>query len=98
MEKTENKRMLIVFGIIVTALLVILTSILGLHIPAVPVCVIVLLEAGMAVCLHDVPIWLHSLVIAAQAIAGIATGNVVFMLLCCVIYLAGIFALKYLRD
>ena len=43
------------FGVIVTALLVILVSIFGLHIPAgPPVCVIVLLEAGMAVCLHDV--------------------------------------------
>lgn len=98
MEKTENRKLLIVFGIIVTALLVILASILGLHIPAVPVCVIVLLEAGMAVCLHDVQIWLHGLVIAAQVIAGVVTGNVVFMLLCCVIYLVGIFALKYLRD
>ncbi len=98
MGETENKKMLILFGVIVTTLLVILTSILALGIPAVPVCVIVLLEAGIAVCLHDVPIWLHGLVVLAQVIAGLATGKLVFMLLCCVIYLVGILALKLVRD
>lgn len=98
MQETENKKMLILFGVIVTTLLVILVSILKLDIPAVPVCVIVLLEAGIVVCLHDVPIWLHGLVVIAQVIAGFATGKAVFMLLCCVIYLVGILALRLLRD
>lgn len=98
MGETENKKMLILFGVIVVTLLVILTSILGLGMPPVPVCVIVLLEAGIVVCLHDVPIWLHALVVIAQMIAGFATGNMIFMLLCCVIYLVGILALRLLRD
>ncbi len=98
MGKTENKKMLILFGVIVTTLLVILVSILGLSMSPVPVCVIVLLEAGIVVCLHDVPIWLHGLVIIAQVVAGVLTGNVIFMLLCCVMYLVGILALRLLRD
>lgn len=98
MGETENKKMLILFGVIVTTLLVILAAILGLHMAPVPVCIIVLLEAGMIVCLHDVPVWLHGLVVAAQAVAGIATGNTVFMLLCCVLYLVGILALRLFRD
>lgn len=98
MGETENKKMLILFGVIVTTLLVILVSILGFGIPAVPVCVIVLLEAGIVTCLHDVPIWLHGIVVIAQVAAGFATGNAVFMLLCCVIYLVGILALRLLRD
>ena len=98
MGETENKKMLILFGVIVATLLVILTSILALGIPAVPVCVIVLLEAGIAVCLHDVPIWLHGLVVLAQVIAGLATGKLVFMLLCCVIYLVGILGFKLVRN
>ena len=97
MQATENKKMLILFGMIVTTLLVILTSILWLNIPAVPVCVIVLLEAGIVACLHDVPIWAHGVVVAAQIIAGVLTGNIVFMLLCSVMYVVGIFALKFYR-
>lgn len=97
MADTENKKMLIIFGVIAAVLLVILTSILGLHVPAVAVCVIVLLEAGMVVCLHDVPIWLHGLVIAMQAAAGVVLDHFVFMLLCCVVYLVGILALKFLK-
>lgn len=98
MGETENKKMLILFGVIVTTLLVILVSILGLSMSPVPVCVIVLLEAGMVACLHDVPIWLHGLVIIAQIVAGVLTGHVIFMLLCCVMYLVGILALRLSRD
>lgn len=90
--------MLILFGIIVTTLLVILAAILWLEIPAVPVCVIVLLEAGIIACLHDVPIWVHGLAVALQIIAGVLTGNLIFMLLCCVMYFVGIFALKFYRE
>lgn len=98
MLSTENKKMLILFGIIVTTLLVILAAILWLEIPAVPVCVIVLLEAGIIACLHDVPIWVHGLAIALQIVAGVLTGNLIFMLLCGVMYVAGILALKFYRE
>lgn len=98
MGETENKKMLILFGVIVVTLLVILTSILWLGMLPVPVCVIILLEAGIIVCLHDVPIWLHGLVVIGQMVAGFATDNLIFMLLCCVIYLVGIFALRFMRD
>ena len=55
----DNKQYLLLFGVIVVALAAILASILALKIPVVPVCLIIVLEAGIAVCLHDVPIWLH---------------------------------------
>lgn len=95
MGETDNKRMLILFGVIVAALAVILISILGLKIPAVPVCVIVLIEAALAVCLHDVPIWLHGLVVIAEMIAGILTGGTIFMILCAAMYLVGILSLRF---
>lgn len=98
MTVTENKKMLILFGVITTVLLVIVSSIIGLGIPVVPVCVIVLVEAGIVTCLHDVPIWVHGLAIAVQLIAGVMTDNFIFMLLCCVMYLVGIFALKFYRE
>lgn len=90
--------MLILFGVIVAALLVILASIWGLDVPVVPVCIIVLIEAALAVCLHDVPIWLHGLVVIAQIIAGILCSNVIFIALCVVFYLVGILALRFARD
>ena len=52
----ENQSMLMLFAAIVAALAVILTGIIALHMPVVPVCLIVLLETGIACCLHDVPI------------------------------------------
>lgn len=94
----ENKSMLILFGVIVAALLVILVSIMGLKVPVVPVCVIVLIEAALSVCLHDVPIWLHGLVVIAQIVAGILCGRLIFIALCALIYLVGILALKFIRE
>ena len=67
----DNKQYLLLFGVIVVALAAILVSILALKIPVVPVCLIIVLEAGIAVCLHDVPIWLHGLVVLVQIIAGV---------------------------
>lgn len=98
MKETDNKNMLLLFGVIVVALLVILVSILGFDIPVVPVCVIVLIEAALAVCLHDVPIWLHGLVVIAQLVAGALCKNIVFIALCAVIYLLGILTLKFTRE
>ena len=98
MDKIENKDMLVLFGVIVAALMVILIAILGLDIPAVPVCVIVLIEVGIAACLHDVPIWLHGLVIVGQIVAGVLTGRLLFMVLCVIIYVLGILTLRFLRS
>ncbi len=98
MDNSENRGMLIFFGVLVAALLVILISIIGLDIPAVAVCVIVVIEVALSICLHDVPIWLHGLVVIAQLVAGILCHNVVFIALCAVIYLLGILTLRFVRD
>ena len=98
MNKIENKDMIVLFGVIVAALMVILIAILGLDIPAVPVCLIVLIEAALVICLHDVPIWLHGLVLIAQIVAGILTDRLLFIVLCIVIYLLSILTLRFLRS
>ena len=97
MTVQENKSVLILFGAIVAVLLVILTSMIVLQMPAVPVCAIVVTEAAMASCLHDVPVWLHGLVIIAQIITGVVCGAVVFMILCSILYVVGILALRFIR-
>ena len=93
----ENRSMLILFGGIVAVLLVILVSIITLKMPVVPICVIVLIEAALAACLHDVPIWLHGLVVIAQIVAGVLCGVTVFMILCALVYIAGILSLRFIR-
>ena len=65
--------------------------------PVVPVCVIVVIEAALAVCLHDVPIWLHGLVVIAEIVVGALCGVTLFMVLCAVVYVVGILALRYIR-
>lgn len=91
----DNKQYLLLFGVIVVALAAILASILALKIP---VCLIIVLEAGIAVCLHDVPIWLHGLVVLVQIIAGAICGKLVFMVLCALVYVVGILSLKFIRE
>ena len=86
----DNKQYLLLFGVIVVAL--------ALRIPVVPVCLIIVLEAGIAVCLHDVPIWLHGLVVLVQIIAGAICGKLVFMVLCALVYVVGILSLKFIRE
>lgn len=98
MGEADNKQMLVLFGVIVAVLLMILGSILGLRMPAVPVCVMVLLEAGMALCLHDVPVWLHGVVLLAQALVGALAGKLVFMILCAAMYLVFILSLRFWRS
>ena len=94
----ENKQYLVMFAVIIAALAVILISILGIKIPVVAVCLIVLLEAGIAVCLNNEPIWLHGLVVVAELIAGALCSKLLFMVLCAAIYVVSILALKFLRD
>ena len=94
----ENQSMLMLVAVLIVVLAVILIGIIALDMPVVPVCVIVLLEAGIAACLHDVPIWLHVLAVLVQIVVGILCGAVIFMILCAVEYLTGIFALRFIRD
>ncbi len=97
-ELEENKSVLMLFLVIVAALAVILISILSLNAAAVPVCMIVVIEAALAVCLHDVPLWLHGLVVIGQIVAGALSGNVIFIVMCAVLYVLCILTLRFIRD
>lgn len=98
MAMRENQTMLTLFAVIVAAIAVILIGILKFDIPAVSVCVIVILEAAIAACLRDVPIWLHALVEIIQIAAGVICHNTAFMILCALLYLGAIFALRFMRE
>ena len=93
----DNSGVLILFGVFAVVLFVVLFSMIKLDMSVVPVCVIVVIEAALAVCLHDVPIWLHGLVVIAEIVVGALCEVTLFMVLCAVVYVVGILALRYIR-
>lgn len=90
----ENKQLdiLIVFGLVVLALILIAT--LALKLPVVPVCLAIVIEAGIAVMLHNVEIWVHGLAVVVQLVAGILIGRVGMMIICILLYVCAILALQ----
>lgn len=90
----ENKQHIALFGIIVAALAVMLMGILVWKLPVVSVCIFVLLEAGLAVCLQNLPVWLHGAVLIVQLIMGLLFGNGMFILVCAIYYVVSILFLS----
>lgn len=94
-ELTENKSLIMLCVFVLLAVLTIVLGLVAFHIPAVTVCLAVVIEALLAVCLHHVPVWVHGIVIVAEVILGVCVSQVVFMILACLCYLAAIFTLKF---
>lgn len=90
----ENKQHIALFGLIVAALAVVLIGILVWKLPVLPVCIFVLLEAGLAVCLQDLSVWIHGAILIAQLIVGLLFGNGMFILVCAVYYVVSILVLS----
>ena len=77
----ENKQQLTLFGVVIAALFVILMGIFVWKLPVVAICVLLLIEAGMSVCMQDVPIWLHGIDEIEQVVAGIIIVKTILVLL-----------------
>lgn len=94
----ETQGMLVLFAAIVAAIGTVLLSILVFKIPVLVTCVMIALDVAIALCLRDVPIWLHGLVLAVELVTGIIVKRVVFMILCVVIYLLTILEMRFMRT
>ncbi len=96
LELLKNKQYmaLLLYALVVIAGIIV--SIFVCEIPVVPVCMIVVIEALLAVCLHNLPIWLHGVVIVIQIISGIIFEKLIFMILTALLYLGAIFALRFI--
>ncbi|MBR5127048.1 MAG: hypothetical protein IKU69_01315 [Roseburia sp.] len=90
----ENRQYLALFGIIAVALIVILIGIMVWKLPVIGVCIFVFLETILAVCLQDLPVWLHGAILIAQLIMGLLFGNGMFILLCALYYVVSIVVLS----
>lgn len=94
-EVCSDRRMilLIVYGVCAAA--AIIAGILGCKLAVVPVCCIVLIQTLLAVCLHNLPLWLHIAVVAAEVICGVIFGQLVMMLIAAALYAAAIAVLRF---
>ncbi len=86
----ENLPLIVLCGLAIYAITISLVSIFVLHMPVVPTCAIVILEAVLAVCLSKIPLWIHGLVFIAQIIAGILAGQILFMVFAALVYGIGV--------
>ncbi len=69
-----------------------------LKLSVVTVCVILVLESLIGICLHDMPIWVHGLEVLISIVAGVIFGQTVFMIIGAVIYIAAILALHFINH
>lgn len=92
----ENYLILAVFGI--TFFVAILLGMFLLKLPVVLVCIILVLESVIGICLHDMPIWVHGIEIMISIVAGIIFGQTVFMIIGALIYIAAILALHFMSK
>lgn len=80
----------------VLAAIAIVIGVCACKLPVVAICVLVILEAGIAVMLHHAELWLHGGLMAVELIAGIIAGKLVPVLLCVLVYVAAVAALQVL--
>ena len=90
----RNKTIVSIAIFVVVAAISIVVMTVVLKQPVVPVCVLVLIEAAIAVMLHNAELWIHGVLLLAEIIAGVALGRIVLVLLCILVYIAATFTLK----
>ena len=85
---------LLCFGVAVFVL--ILVSMLVLHEFVISVCVLIILEAMMAVLLHKAELWKHAVLLVAQIVAGVVIGRVPLIIICVLAYIAAMVTLHFM--
>ncbi len=89
----ENKVAVALAAFCVAALAIILIGIFAVKVPVVAMCVLVILEAGIAVMMHKAELWIHGVMVLVQIIVGIIAGRTVVIILCVLVYAAATAAL-----
>lgn len=76
----------------------VLISVFMFRLPAVLVCLVLVLESVIAACLYERSVWVHLLEIAIGIAAGIVYGKVALMVVGTLIYLGAVIALRWMRN
>ena len=83
-----------VVGFSVVSLVLILVAMPALQEFVVSVCVLIIIEAGMAALLHQAEIWKHGILLGLQLVAGIMMNRIPLIIICIIAYVAATFALQ----
>lgn len=79
----------------VVTLILILVATVGWMEAVVPVCILFILEALMALLLHRAELWIHAVLLVAQVVMGIVIDRLPLDLLCVLVYLAATATLHF---
>lgn len=90
----EQKKLVAIVGFCLITILMIVLSMVVLKENVVPVCVIMILEAAIALMLHKAELWVHGALLLAEVIAGILVGNIPLIILSAVVYVAATITLQ----
>ena len=90
---TGNREQRILLGVILAAVVIVLIGTLAWDVSVLLACILILLEAALAVCMQNVPIWVHGAVVIAEVVTGAFVGRSLFLLLCGIFYVMCILAL-----
>ena len=85
-------------GFAVVSLILILVAMFALQEFVVSICVLIILEAGMAAMLHHAEIWKHGILLALQVVAGIIIGRIPLIVICVIAYVVATLALQFMAK
>lgn len=101
-EEQERRKRQSLYGILalyaVGFLAAVLISIFVFQLPAAVVCIVLALEAVIAVCLYEANAGVHILEIVIGIVAGIVYGRLLLMLVGTLVYLGTVVALRGRRS
>lgn len=101
-EEQERRKRQSLYGILalyaVGFLVAVLISIFAFQLPAAVVCIVLALEAVIAVCLYEANAGVHILEIVIGIVAGIVYGRLLLMLVGTLVYLGTVVALRGRRS
>ncbi len=95
-RRSSEQYTVAVAGLILMAVIFVVVGIFACGVPAVPVCILALLEVILARCFYDLPIFVHLLIVAAQIIAGVIGGGALFGLMAALLYFVAVIVRCYI--
>jgi hypothetical protein len=92
----ESRQNVTLAAFALVALVTIIVGYAAFKQPIVPICVSIILEAMIAVFMHNAELWIHGVLILVELIVGILIGRTGMIVLCVIIYAAATAALRFL--
>ena len=97
--KTQRDNALIaLLAFCIVAIIAIVVNVTVIQLSVVSVCLLLIIEVGIAVLLHHAELWIHGVLLLAEVIAGIVMGKSVPVFLFVAIYVMATITQKYFNN